>query len=158
VILEWQTLTFPREVTAETVTDLLRTLAAEPQGSPLTHRIPLVVETRLSKAAVSWRVGSSTLRLARLRVAADEAMPGIRFMENAREAVRPSRSVELRVVSGERLLATEQAEAAARRLLGMTSELRASESLVVRWQIGPSVARSPSRHRVPGISGVSGRC
>lgn len=139
----WRDLAFPREVTTEQVTAWLRTLASEPRGHVLSRRVPVVIETALSRRGVTWRLGSTHLRLTRLQRAADAYLPGLRSADAVRAAPDVELAVELRAVGAERLLDVEQAEAASRRLLALTHELRADESILVQWQIGPWVARSP---------------
>ncbi len=139
----WCNLTFPREVTPEPVTALLRTLASEPRGGLLARRVPLVIETTLRHRGVEWRMGSQPLRLARLRRAADAYLPGLRSEAAGHSTPEPSLAVELRVVSAERLLDVAQAEATSRRMLALVHELRGDETVLVQWQVGPWVARSP---------------
>lgn len=141
--ITWSDLAFPREVTTEQVTALLRTLASEPRGSVLSRRVPMVIETALSRGGVTWRLGSTHLRLTRLQRTADAYMPGLRSSDTARAVPDVDLAVELRAAGPERLLDVEQAEAASRRLLALTYELRADERVLVQWQIGPWVARSP---------------
>lgn len=141
--ITWSDLAFPREVTTEQVTALLRMLASEPRGSLLSQRAPMVVETILSREGVTWRLGSTHLRLTRLQRAADAYLPGLRSTAVQRTDSEASLAVELRVVGPERLLDVDHAEASSRRLLAVAHELRADETVTVQWQIGPWVARSP---------------
>lgn len=143
MIVSWYELTFPREVASEPVATLLRTLASEPRGGLLTRRVPVVVETTLRHRGATWRVGSEHLRLARLLRATDTYLPGLRSEPVGRSFGEPSLAVELRADSPDRLLDVDQADAASRRMLALVHELRATESVLVQWQIGPWVARTP---------------
>jgi len=134
---------FPSEVTAEAVAGMLRALAAEPRGGFLSPPAPLVFETVLLPELVSWWLEVPTARLPGLRTALQRELPGVRLEVAARQAVLPVRAAELRVRSRERLLAVELAPPAVSHLLGIAGQLRPGEVVLVQWQIGAWLPRSP---------------
>jgi hypothetical protein len=136
-------LTFPTEVTVEAVAAVLVVLAGEGRGTVLAPAAPVSFETVISCASVSWWVRLDGRRARRLQAAAERSLPGLRWEPAERPALNIARAIELRVDSPDRLLAVERAEAAIGRLLGVSVELGPGEVVLVQWQIGSWMARSP---------------
>jgi hypothetical protein len=146
VTIHWHTLRFPAGVEAESVADILRTLGGESRGGLFARRTPVVIETELNRREVSWRIGATRTATSRLKHAAEQRLSGLSWTATDESAsFNPTVAVEVRVVGLDRLLATDFAEAAAQRLLGTAHELRSDESLLIQWQIGPWLGRSPIR-------------
>lgn len=141
-------LSFPTEVTIDAVADVLATLSGESRGSLLTPAPSTTLETLITAMSVSWWVRLDGRRARRLQSAAERVLPGLRWDEAVRPEVEVTRAVELRVHSPNRLLGVERADAAVGRLLGVAGELAAGETVLVQWQIGSWVARSP----IPPVS------
>lgn len=143
--LAWYALRFPAGVDAQPVADILRTLGGEPRGGLFFRRPPVLLETELSQREVVWRIGAPQTATSRLQQAAEHHLPGIRWTATGSSGFEPTVAAEVRVVGLNRVLATDFAEAAAQRLLGTVHELRAGEAVLMQWQIGPWLARSPVR-------------
>jgi hypothetical protein len=143
--LVWYDLRFPAALEAEDVSVLLRCLVADGRFTPSlfsdTHS--LVLETELSAGGVAWRIGGTVLVTDRLRSSAESVLPSLSFTPVDRPRLSDGRAVEVRLVASERLLDIGQAEAASQRLLGLTGELRGRERLVVQWQTGGWMRRTP---------------
>lgn len=138
-------LAFPSEVTAEAVAGVLRVAAAEPRGTALRPATPLVFETLLSRREVGWWLTGPPPRLNHIRAAGERELPGLGWQPDDVPALSPVRAVELRVDSPERLLSIELAEATAQRLLGISAGLTKHEQLLIQWQVGAWLPRSPIR-------------
>lgn len=134
---------FPAGLDHPPVADLLRTWAAESRGSWLTPASPLTLEARLSHEEVSWWVSLDFQRAARLRRASERCLPGLRWERTEARPLSCRRAVELRIDSPQRLLAAEHAEAVAARLLRLSEALDKGELLLVQWQVGVWLPRSP---------------
>lgn len=134
---------FPAEVTTEAVAELLRTLASESRGGLLSPSPPVIFETWLARGSVSWWLHGPPGGIGRLQAAAERALPGLRFEQDVRPRFEIVRALELRVDAPERLLDSERAEASVARLLGVCQELGRNERLLVQWQIGVWLPRSP---------------
>ncbi len=147
-------LTFPTEVTVEAVAALLVVLAGESRGTVLAPAAPVSFETVISCASVSWWVRLDGRRARRLQSAAERSLPGLRWEPAERPVLDIARAIELKVDSPVRLLAVERAEAAIGRLLGVSVELGPGEVVLVQWQIGSWLARSPIP---PATTGNVGR-
>jgi hypothetical protein len=143
VTLDWFTLRFPAGVEPEPVADILRTLGAESRGTIFARRLPVVIETELTGRGVVWRIGAVRTTAIRLQKSAEHVLPGIAWTKTIHLPFAPSLAVEVRVVGIERHLASDFAAAAAQRLLGITHELQRDETVLVQWQIGPWLTRSP---------------
>ena len=169
----WWDIAFPMGFEAEGAVEVLRTLASEPRSTLLSPRPPAVVETELTSGGARWRIGlreanevsgsSGSSRhqalIVHLQSAAERNIPGMswekaavprsRFMGFGAEVSRESgssqvvRAVELRTVDPSRLMTTELSGSASARLLGVSSELRGNERVLVQWQIGSWLVRSP---------------
>lgn len=136
-------LTFPAGVTHEGVACLLDLLAGEPRGTVLSPAPVTILETVLSPAGASWWVQVEGRRARRLQAASERTVPGISWEAVAQPGFTISEAVELRATSTERLLDLTHVEAVAGRVLGVAGELGAGESVLLQWQIGPTVVRSP---------------
>lgn len=141
--LTWHTLRFPAGVEAESVADILRTLGGESRGGPFARRTPVVIETELSRSGIVWRIGATRTAISRLQQSAEHRLPGLAWTVTEVSEFEPTVAVEVRVVGLDRLLATDFADAASQRLLGTVHELLSGESVLIQWQIGPWLARSP---------------
>jgi hypothetical protein len=158
--LEWFTLRFPSGMEPDGVADMLRTLGAESRGGPFARRLPVVIETELSRSGVVWRVGATATAASRLHNAAEQTIPGIGWTNAAHVPFAPSLAVEVRVVGLDRHLATDHAPAAAQRLLGTVHEMHRDETVLVQWQIGSWLVRSPiepatAKHPSPTIWNIA---
>ncbi len=151
--LVWNELTFPAGLEAEHVSTIVRTLGAESRGGLFAQRVPVVIETEMRQGAVSWLVGATPTAVSRLQASAEHVLPGIAWTKKPHRLLEPSVAVEVRVHGRDRLMSTDFADVAARRLLGVMGELRRGEVVLVQWQIGPWLVRSPiqpaSAKRVP---------
>lgn len=136
-------LTFPAEVTVDGVADILATLAAESRGTVLAPAPATTLETLITAGGVSWWVLVDGRRARRLQSATERSLPGLRWDEADRPQLEITRAIELRVSSDQRLLDASRAEAAVGRILGVSGELAAGEALLVQWQIGSWLTRSP---------------
>lgn len=136
-------LDFPAEVTAEAVAGVLRVAAAEPRGSALHPAEPLIFETLLAPAGVSWWLRLPGRRQSHLRAAIERELPGLRLTPAERPQITMTSAVELRVDSQERTLEADLAGPTMARLLGMARELGQGELLLVQWQVGAWLPRSP---------------
>lgn len=136
-------LTFPTEVTVDSVADVLATLAAESRGSSFSPTTATTLETLITAGSVSWWIRLDGRRARRLQSAAERSLPGLRWDEADRPDLDVTRAIELRVSGDHRLLDSTRAEAAVGRLLGVSGELGAGEAVLVQWQIGSWMARSP---------------
>lgn len=134
---------FPAEVTAEAVAGVLRVAAAESRGRFLSPRPPIVAETVVRHGEVSWWISVDEQRARHLQAAAERELPGLKWEESDRPNLEWSRAVELRVNSQDRLLDAELAETTVQRLLGMATSLRKKEAILLQWQIGSWLPRSP---------------
>ena len=141
--ITWNTLNFPAGVEAEPVANIVRTLAGEQRGGLLTRRLPVIIETELTRSGVTWHVGATSTTTRRLAQATDTYLPGMTWTPQDHHPFDPDVAVEVRVRGLERLLAVANAEGSAARLLGVVCELRRGEAVLVQWQIGPWLARSP---------------
>jgi hypothetical protein len=136
-------LTFPAEVTADAVAEVLTTLAGESRGTTLNPAPPTVLETVIAATCVSWWVRLDGRRARRLQATSERALPGMRWDEADRPDLTITQAVELRATSDHRLLDTDLAASAAARLLGVASEMGEDERILVQWQIGSTMVRSP---------------
>lgn len=134
---------FPADVTAEAVAGVLRVAAAESRGGFLYPKAPIVVETVLRRREVSWWISLDERRARHLQSAAETGLPGLRWEQTPRPTVPVARAIELRVNSQERLLDADLAEATVQRLLGVASSLGKNEVVLIQWQIGAWLPRSP---------------
>lgn len=149
-------LTFPTEVTIESVADVLATLAAEGRGSALSPATATTLETLITVGSVSLWMRLDGRRARRLQSAAERSLPGLRWDEADRPDLNVTRAIELRVSGDQRLLDASRAEAAVGRLLGVSGELATGEAVLVQWQIGSWMTRSPippasANQRGPGL-------
>lgn len=136
-------LTFPSDLTVEAVSQIVRSLAGESRGSLLRPPRSVIFETQLRRSGVRWWAELEPWRARRLRATSEAVLPGITWTPAERPKFNIDRAIELRVDAPDRLLDVEQAEAAMRRLLGLARELKADETVLVQWQIGPWLHRSP---------------
>ena len=74
-------LTFPAEVTADAVAEVLTTLAGESRGTTLNPAPPTVLETVIAASGVSWWVRLDGRRARRLQATSERALPGMRWDE-----------------------------------------------------------------------------
>lgn len=135
-------LRFPAVVLAEQVGAVLQTLASEPRATRERHH-GVVLETVLQRTGVSWWLIGPTQPVRHIAAAAERDLPGMRFEPSQRSDFAISRAVELRVRAPERLLDIDLAEATVTRLLGLVRHLRADETVLVQWMVGPWLLRSP---------------
>ncbi len=136
-------LTFPANVTAEAVAAILRIGAAEPRGTVWSPRPPIDFRTVIGRNDVAWWVTVPNRLVRPLQAASERELPGLDWSEDPLPRLELTAASELRIDSGERLLATDLAEPTIARLLGVARRLRKSESLLVQWQIGAWLPRSP---------------
>ena len=144
---------FPTEVTAEAVASVLRTAAAESRGSLVRTTPPAVLETVLTNKSTTWWLSAPGSLARSLQVAAEHELPGMTFAEATRPQVPVVHAVELQARSGERRLTADLAEGAIRRLLGIGATLQSGETLLIQWQVGTWLHRSP----VPAASAAEPR-
>lgn len=143
--LRWHRVGFPAGVEADLVAEVLRTLGGETRGGLFIRRWPVVIETELTRQGVTWRVGATATTGDRLRRSAEHRLSGMSWTEIDAPTFEPSVAAEVRVVGLDRLLATDFADAASLRVLGTAAQLQRGEAVLVQWQIGPWLARSPIR-------------
>ena len=141
--LDWYQLQFPNGLESGPITDLLRTIAGESRSRLFHRRPPVVIETLLSSSGVTWRLGATSQTATRLKHASDSLVPGLSWTEDKRSVFDAAVAVETRVVSPDRLMAADLAEASSRRVLGIMRELGREEIVLVQWQIGSWMVRSP---------------
>lgn len=141
-------LSFPSEVTSEAVAEVMRTLAAEGRGRLLDPASPTIFETLLRRQQVSWWISGDASRLRHLQAASERVLAGLAWQRARRPSLAIERAVELRVDSPDRLLDERQVEAAVARLLDVAKELTKGEVVLVQWQIGVWLPRSP----IPPVS------
>ena len=136
-------LSFPSEVTVDAVADILVLLGGESRGTLLSPAPPVTLETLITCGVVSWWIRLDGRSARRLQATAERSLPGLHWDEADRPTVNVTKAVELRVDSPLRLMNDDRAEAAMGRLLGVSGELGAGEIVLVQWQIGSWLARSP---------------
>src|SRR5579872_2753372 len=140
--LVWFEINPPRPIDLETVTGVIRPLAARP-GS-LLRSIPLVVFELWGQggSAISWRIGVAPEWHSDLTAVLGAHLPGSGVTHLKRPA-RPQLSLGagIRTSGWASLLRTEMAGAVSAGLYAVLRQMKKHELAVVQWVIGPSRQR-----------------
>jgi hypothetical protein len=154
--LQWFSLRFPSELTAEAVLHFTRSLAVRPRRGVLMRADPVVCEVTGSGGQVSWRLGVTSRDEQRVLTGLRLALPGIRL--EATTDVRPllQRGWELRLSHGRRALRCDVPTQVAGALLSALRQANHGEVVTLQWVIGPWLHRSavpPASKRTPTGNG-----
>lgn len=149
VPLVWHTLRWPRDVTPDGLTEIMRLLAT-------TAGSPIILEATGQPGSVTHRVAVPEGRHENIAHQLRAALPGIAVeVMEARPPMEVDRAIELRLSTKHRALRTEQTAIVSRSVLAAIADLKAGETLSMLWVLGPPLAPIAVPNKVEGIAGNS---
>ncbi len=147
--LVWHELRWPRDVTTENITAVMRLLGT-------TAGSPVILEATGTAGSVAHRIAVADGRHGNIAHQLRTALPGIRVDQlPAHPAQAVDRAVELRLSTRHRPLRTDDMATVTRSVLAALSDLQAGESLTLLWVLGPTLLPIAVPNKVEGMSGNS---
>lgn len=141
--LHWYDLTFPSDLEAAPVLDVVRGLSTRARHGFWAQIRPVVVEVERSGGRYIWRLGVDERDAGPLLRSLRHHLPALRVDRADRVLPDLSRGVELRLRSPRRATNTDLTEQVATGLLVAMAGVGLDEAVVVQWVIGPWLPRSP---------------
>jgi hypothetical protein len=141
VTLAWLALTFPAELTPDTVLAFTRLLTIRPLHGMWRQADPVVCEVVATGRAVRWQIGMTPREAAAVMPQLRGQLPDVAAEPTERLLPPIDAALELRLSSHTRPLRTDVPEAVAAAVLTALTSAGRDEALVLQWVIGPWLAR-----------------
>lgn len=140
--LLWLELFPPRDVSLEQLTAMVRTLASRPRLG-ITGRTPVVVfETWAQGGTVRWLLGIEPILTGTVPPALQAQMPGLAIAAcSGRPVGGLQLAADIRITSAGNPLRVDTAAAVSTGVLHALAQVRAHETAVVQWVVGPAQNR-----------------
>jgi len=149
VPLVWLALRWPRDMTAEDLTEVMRLLATA-AGSPV------ILEATGTVGAVTHLIAVADGHQDNVAHQLRAALPGLRIDTlTARPPITVDRAIEVRLSAKHRPLRIDQTATVSRSLLAALSDLKAGETLSLMWVLGPTLLPIAVPNQVDRIAGSS---
>ncbi len=139
----WYELHFPSDLDADSVVHFIRTLAARPRRGALMAANPVICEVEGHDGGLTWRLGVQPSEEEQVLTSLRQALPDIRADVVDAISIVYDAVWELRLSSQRRVLQHATPDQVAGVVLSALQRAGRHEYVLLRWQIGPWLPRSP---------------